>query len=204
MAYPRRLLTEDEAVIREFHPHWRVLIPAGLWFLLGIAAIVVTWQVAPDDTTVDWIVTGLLVLAIIYLAGAPIINWRFTQYVLTNERLIVRRGVISRSGIEIPLENINDVRFSQKVLERAMRFGDVTIESAGELGQSVLHDIPNPESFQSQLYTAREERAMMLGGGAAGPRDAVAQLESLAKLHEQGVLSDEEFAAKKQRLLDQM
>lgn len=203
MGYPRRLLTPDEAVIREFHPHWRVLIPAGLWLILGIAGIVLTWQMAPEDDTIDWIVTGLLALAIVYLVGAPIINWRFTQYVLTNERLIVRRGVISRSGIEVPLENINDVRFSQKVLERALRFGDVTIESAGELGQSVLHDIPNPEGFQSQLYTAREERAMALGGGG-GPRDPVAQLESLAKLHEQGVLSDEEFAAKKQRLLDQM
>jgi membrane protein YdbS with pleckstrin-like domain len=204
MGYPRRLLTEDESVVREFHPHWRVLIPAALWLVLGIAGVVVTWQVAPDDRTVDWIITGLLVVGILVLTGGPIIDWRFTQYVLTNERLIVRRGVISRSGMEIPLENVNDVRFSQSAFERMLRYGDVVIESAGEHGQSVMHDIPQPESFQSQLYTARETRAIGLGSGSGGPRDPVAQLEALARLHEQGVLTDDEFAAKKQRLLDQM
>ncbi len=41
MAYPTRLLTDDEEIIREFHPHWRVLLMAMTWALVGVALSVV-------------------------------------------------------------------------------------------------------------------------------------------------------------------
>src|SRR5690606_14590832 len=116
-------------------------------------------------------------------------------------------GVIRRGGTEIPLESINNVLFNQTVVERLLGYGDVLIESAGSQGQSKLDDIPDPEAFQSQVYRAREERSMHLQSGRRGdgePRDAVAQLEALAALHRDGVLTDEEFAQKKAQLLGQI
>jgi hypothetical protein len=112
---------------------------------------------------------------------------------------IVRTGMIARTGTEIPLENINNVLFSQRVIERILRYGDVLVESAGSQGQSRLEDIPDPEAFQSEIYRAREQRSLHFSGSAA--RDIVAQLEALARLHERGHLSDAEFAAKKAKLL---
>jgi uncharacterized membrane protein YdbT with pleckstrin-like domain len=169
MRYPKRLLTEDEEILRMFRPHWRVLLPVvafGLWLLLS---------------------------------ARRLFNWWFTGYVLTTERIIVRRGWIARTGTEIPLESINNVLFSQRVIERLLGYGDILIESAGQQGQSRVADIPNPEAFQAEVYAAREMRALHFSGGAA--RDAVAQLESLADLRERGHLTDAEFEAKKRRLL---
>ena len=120
-----------------------------------------------------------------------------THYVITNERLIVRRGFIARQGKEIPLEVINDVAFSQTVIERVLRSGDLLIESAGEQGQSRYSDIPDPEGVQSLIYQMREARTLNLQGKAT----AVEQLEILAKLHRDGVLTDEELVEKKQKLL---
>lgn len=213
MGYPRKLLTSGEEVIREFRPHWRLLfIPVG-WTLLFIAAIVVTWMAPPEIALIDWIVTAAALVGIGILGLSPLVNWWFTSYILTNERLITRSGVLARKGLEIPLENINDVQFSQNLLERVLRSGDLLIESAGEMGQSRFHDIPEPEEFQSLLYRVREDRSLELqaGGRSAEPTPVTApdpnagdRLERLAKLHDDGLITTAEFEEKKRRLLDEL
>jgi len=158
MSYPRRLLTEGEEVIREFRPHWRLLVFPFFWALLFIAVIVLTWRVVPDVDAFDWGVTALAIVAFLKMGFYPFISWWFTHYVLTSERLIRRSGVLARKGKEIPLENINDLAFSQNILERVLRSGDLLIESAGEQGQQRFGDIPDPEMFQSLVYKVREKR----------------------------------------------
>lgn len=214
MAYPRKLLTEGEEIVREFRPHWRMLAIPVFWVVAAIVAIVLVYQwIPPADGTVDLITSLVIVASLIPLAVTPFVNWWFTAYVLTNERLITRSGVIARQGVEIPLENINNVLFSQNVVERVLKSGDLLIESAGESGQSSFADIPDPEEFQALLYRTRELHTERKGGrgaaaaspGQEAPRpDPTEQLERLARLHREGVLTDEEFAQKKQALLDQM
>ena len=202
MAYPRRLLTEGETVIREFREHWRLLVVPLFMGLVAIGVMIVTWFVLPENEIVDWVITGIGALALIRWGLWPLIQWWFRTYVLTSERLITREGVISREGFEIPLESINDIRFSQNVLERVLRSGDLLIESAGQLGQSEFHNIPDPEQFQSLVYRVREER--VAGLAAEATRDPASQLELLTQLHRDGLLSDEEFEEKRQKLIEQL
>ncbi len=147
---------------------------------------------------------GVVLLLWLWFGLWRFIKWWFTWYILTSERLVTRRGVIARQGTEIPLENINDIKFSQTVLERVLKSGDLLIESAGEMGQSRFSDIPEPEEFQSLLYQVREQRASQLAGAGPHPTDATAKLERLAALHREGALTDEEFEEKKQKLLDEI
>lgn len=202
MRYPTRLLTDGEEIIDQFRPHWKVLLPALAWAML-LAAAVGAVLAATSDTSWRWASAAIALLVWAVLAARSIVDWLFTNYVLTNERIVVRQGFIARTGTEIPLENIVNVLFSQSVLERVLRYGDVTIESAGSQGQSRLEDIPDPEAFQSEVYAAREIRALHFSGrGPAGPaRDLVSQLEGLADLRERGHVSDEEFERAKARLL---
>ena len=201
MTYPRRLLSDGESVVKEFRPHWRMLaIPVG-WTILAIAAVIAIWAFAKG--TVGWILTAVVTAFWLKVGLWTFINWFFTLYAITSERLITRRGVLSRWGLDIPLENINDVKFSQNILERVLRSGDLLIESAGEQGQSRFADIPHPEDFQALIYRVREARGLELSGGA-GPLDPTAKLERLARLHKEGALTDEEFDAKKQELLGEI
>lgn len=201
MAYPKRLLSDDESVVREFRPHWRLLVIPGAWLILGIALVVVAYAV-DVASEVALGVLAIVVIAAVPLVVIPFIKWWFTSYVLTTERLITRSGMIARSGIEIPLENINNVLFSQNILERFLRAGDLLIESAGESGQSPFENIPRPDEFQSQLYKVREQRTKSLAREEGGdPEDATQQLERLARLYREGVLTDEEFEAAKLTLL---
>ncbi len=205
MAYPRRLLTDGEEVVREFRPHWRLLVIPVFWALLGIAIVIVTWKYTPDNEVFDWVVTGVVLIGSLKLVFYPFVAWWFTSYVLTNERLIRRSGILSRAGLEMPLENINDVRFTQSVFERVLRSGDVLVESAGERGQSRFSDIPEPEDFHSLIYKVREVRARDLadGRGAEGA-DGVSKLERLGRLLKEGLITQEEYDSKKQGFLDEI
>ncbi len=208
MGYPHKLLTEGEEIVTEFRPHWRLLAIPLLWFILGLVLIALVFQewAWPDNTTAD-VITGVIIgIAMVYLVVRPVVKWAFTQYVLTNERLITRSGMIARTGIEIPLENITNVVFNQGILERILKGGDLLIESAGESGQSRFQDIPRPDDFQSLLYRVREQRTRELAkeDSTAVPSDATERLERLARLHKEGVITDEEFAEKRQTLLDEI
>ncbi|MFA9429986.1 PH domain-containing protein [Egicoccus sp. AB-alg2] len=198
MRYPERLLSDDEEVLLLFRPHWKVLLPALAWAMvlaaLGGAAF------AALDAPWEWTAVGVAVALWLLLSGRAVLSWWFTAYVLTTERIVVRRGMIARTGVEIPLEQVTNVLFSQTVLERLLRYGDVVLEAAGSQGRSELHDIPDPEGFQHDVYKARELRMLHHRTGATRA-DPVGALERLADLRERGHLTAEEFEAEKRRLL---
>ena len=206
MAYPTRLLTEGESIVTEFRPHWRLLvIPVG-WLILGVVAVIAAYALDIASGAVASIIVLLIAIVMVPLVVTPFVKWWFTAYVLTTGRLITRSGVIARSGIEIPLENINNVLFNQTVLERILRTGDLLIESAGESGQSPFENIPRPDEFQSQLYRVREERTEALAREERGvpATDPTEKLERLARLYREGAITDSEYEQTKRDLLDEI
>ncbi|MFQ5522641.1 MAG: PH domain-containing protein [Acidimicrobiia bacterium] len=200
MGYPHRLLSEGEEIAAEFRPHWFRIVTE---ILVLIGALVLVGLMAARD------IDGRIILAVVVVALAVVarglIRWYTTHHVITNERLIYREGWIAKRGKEIPLEVINDVAFSQNMLERMLGTGDLLIESAGTHGQSRYRDIPNPEDVQTLIYRVREERIRALGTNETATTTVVestaSQLEKLARLHDQGKLTDEEFEREKARLL---
>ena len=198
MKYPTRLLSSEEEIAAAFRPHWMALVLPTLISVLSVAGIIAA-ALSVEAPEVWYVVAGILLIWLM-VALPRWISWWFTHYVVTNERVIVRRGFVARQGKEIPLEVINDVAFSQTVIERLLRSGDLLIESAGEQGQSRYSDIPDPEGIQALIYRQREARML----GLQGSKTAVEQLEMLAKLHRDGILTDEELAEKKQKLLGEI
>jgi membrane protein YdbS with pleckstrin-like domain len=209
MRYPERLLSDDEDIVEQFRPHWRVLLPVLAWAM--VSAALGGLAVAALDRPWREVAIGAAVVLWLLLARRALLDWWFTNYVLTTERIVVRRGMIARTGTEIPLEQITNVLFSQTVIERVLGYGDVILEAAGSQGRSELHDIPDPEGFQQQVYEARELRNLHYRGGheRGGDRshargfDPISALERLAALRERGHLTDEEFEARKRRLFEE-
>ena len=111
----------------EFRPHWRVLIWPVVVLLLASAIAVVL--VVNIDGLLGWVLPLAVILAGLLIPAKRWYDWLFTKYVITNERLIVRRGLIARQSKEIPLERIDNISFSQTVGERILRSGDLVLES---------------------------------------------------------------------------
>lgn len=199
MGYPERLLSPGEAVVREFRPHWQFLV---LPIVFGLAALVLAVvALAAVEGGARWLLVLGLVAVWALLSVKRVADWLTTEYVVTNERVVRRSGVFSRSGVEIPLESITNVAFNQSFVERLIHSGDLMIESAGESGQSRYSDIPDPEGLQSLIYQQREARTVSLRRGDDGTSVST-ELGRLADLRDRGVLTDDEFEQQKRRLLE--
>jgi uncharacterized membrane protein YdbT with pleckstrin-like domain len=199
MGYPKRLLSEGEEIVAEFRPHW-LRIVREILVLVG-AVVVVGLLVAQD---LDPRITVAVVVVAVIVVARGLVRWLTTYHVITDERLIYREGWIAKRGKELPLEVINDVAFSQNILERILGTGDLLIESAGTHGQSRYRDIPNPEDVQTLVYKVREARIRALGSSqpvTSVIESTASQLEKLSRLHDEGKLTDDEFAREKAKLL---
>jgi uncharacterized membrane protein YdbT with pleckstrin-like domain len=129
-----------------------------------------------------------------------------TNFVITSNRLIFRQGLIAKSGIEIPLERVNNVNFHQSVFERILGAGDLLIESGGEDGQQRFTDIRRPAQVQNLIHAQMEGHFQRRASYAAPPPpppggDVTQQLERLEGMLQRGTLTQEEFNAQKAKLL---
>jgi uncharacterized membrane protein YdbT with pleckstrin-like domain len=215
MGYPERLLSDGERIEAQFRPHWSRLIREGIVVVVGIGLTVLA-------AILDWPAWAYAViwLAVLVAIIGGVVKWATTLHVITNERVIYRAGLIAKVGKEIPHEVINDVAFNQSAFERIFGTGDLLIESAGTHGQTRYSDIPRPESVQTLIYRVREERMRDMNKpdpsstwgrrpttGEVEPEASpqvsrVAELETLARLHSEGKLSDAEYESEKRRLLE--
>jgi uncharacterized membrane protein YdbT with pleckstrin-like domain len=204
MPWPTDSLTDDETIITTFRPHWKLLFVPAMWALavIFVASLV---EVFVDGFALIRFVIAIAVLAAVVVK--PLVDWWFTRYVLTSERLMTRSGLIAQRGIEIPLERITNVNFAQTVFERLVGAGDLLVESAGETGQSSFADIPHPDRFQAVLYKSREARTISLSSSPQPPppkEDGAEAIRKLASLRDDGLITDEEYEAKRSEILKGM
>jgi len=153
-------LSEGEHSVLILHPHWKILLRPTLVLLLVALAAAALLVVIPQGSyaTTGRIAVGVVALAaVVTWFGVPFLRWQTTTYELTNRRLRLRRGILSRSGRDFPLIRISDVSFSHGPIDRLLGCGQLVVESAGEHGQLVLTEIPQVENVQATLFQLVED-----------------------------------------------
>ena len=210
MPYPKKLLNEGEEVALDLRPHW--------WFFskhiaTGIPLFVLLVLVLSVGN--KWLNALWGIVAVVWAVwlGLKYLEWNFTHFVVTDDRVIYRTGVIAKHGVEIPMERINNINFHQGIWERIIGAGDLDIESAGRDGQSHFEDVWHPDGVQQELYRQMEVNAKKRASWsnpaptyAAAPAAPTVpeQLQQLADLRDRGVITAAEFEAKKAQLLERM
>ena len=146
-------------MVLDLRPHWWEL--AGASFLLALAlGLAVAASVGVRGAAHDPLLIVILLVVLVALARFVVryIRWATTNIVLTNHRLILRAGVLSKSGREIPLERINDIAYHQTLFDRLIGSGNLVVESAGERGQETLRRVPDPTRVQQAIYREMHAR----------------------------------------------
>ena len=210
---PLALLPGEKMVLKS-HPHW--------WYFwqyvaaaVGVVALLVL-GVAFDGWLASAVLWVALAAFVVLVVGSLVrfVQWRTTHFAVTDKRVAYQSGLISRRGVSIPLNRVNNVNFDQGIIARMLNNGTVTIESAGESGDSVFRNIPNPQGVRQVIFTQMEADeqadshrdaeaiADALKGtpspGGATAQDRLAQLESL---RQQGLVNDAEYATKRAEIL---
>lgn len=158
VGYPENVLAQDEHVVLHRHPHWgRLTIPALVLILATAAAAflagyvnTLAWESSAKNI-VFLVIAAVWLILIGWLSIWPFLNWWTTHFVITDRRVMFRHGLITRSGIDIPLARINSVEFRHGLLDRILRTGTLIIESASQ-DPLEFHDIPQVERVHSLLY----------------------------------------------------
>jgi uncharacterized membrane protein YdbT with pleckstrin-like domain len=209
MAKPR-FLHDDETLVLTRRPHVKYLFGVGFLLLVtavgGVAGAQLLNPGAGDKN--GWITWAAIVIPVVAALNflRKWLVWSRDVLMLTSQRLIARKGLIAKNTMEIPLDRINNISSSQSVGERMTGSGDLVIESGGEDGRAVFSNMSKPGDVQREIYRQMERNQARDLDRMAGQRQLSVpeQLEKLDDLRQRGVVSQAEFDAKKQQLLEQM
>jgi membrane protein YdbS with pleckstrin-like domain len=151
MGLSEKHLTEGEHVVMELKEHAKALFWPFVLLLVLVAAVVVTVLLVPNDV-VRWVVAGLALVAAVVWVLVPWLRWRTTEYTVTNKRIAMRSGIITRTGRDIPLYRINDVNYEKGPIDRIFGCGTLVISDATDKPGLNLHDVPDVENVQVRLH----------------------------------------------------
>ncbi len=226
------LLGRGERVRYIGRQHVFVLIGNVLTELLLIGVLIaagVVSQVAFPDKVLAGMEVGVLVLIVcviisILVLGSAFLDylrWSKEQCVVTDRRVILLRGIFNIKAIDIPVEKINEVELRQSWIGRLLHFGDIVIVTASESGVTQCRSLSDPQGFKRALDDARYHIERNYAYIDSHDIDAYLDLEDalldevdvdrvshalqhLVDMRKRGLISREEFEARKRELLSRL
>jgi hypothetical protein len=196
---------------------WRAAL-AGI----AILAFALLMMIVPSFKLTGWFAMVIAIVPAVELIRI-LLDWLNERYIITNRRVMEVRGTINKNVRDSALEKVNDVELNQSIVGRVLGYGTVQIITGSDIGVNEFRRISNPMRFKREMLNAKEnyhlagpgfeeERAISRAasatdepakaGDADPPKGDIPDLiAELAELHQQGIISDEEFQAKKTELL---
>jgi uncharacterized membrane protein YdbT with pleckstrin-like domain len=162
-----RDLLPGERILANSCRHWVVLLRPFVTTILAAAVSLVILALLP----VSGELRLLLMLAVV-LVGLGVLNlyywgWRAHEYVLTDQRVILNEGILSKFSRSIAIDRIQDLTTFQGLWGRTWGFGDIELESAGREGAELLSKVPRPQQLRNAIFGQIEARRRQ--GGSANP-----------------------------------
>jgi uncharacterized membrane protein YdbT with pleckstrin-like domain len=149
MSYPSKFLSPDEHVVLDVRPHWKYMARPLLAVVVLMGGSVYA-LVAQLPRWAELALAGALATCLAWLV-VRYLRWATTRFVVTSQRLISRRGVLSRTGREIMALKLTDVSYHQSLLDRVVGAGDLLIESPGRDSKEVFADLPHPAAILAEI-----------------------------------------------------
>ncbi len=144
-----------------------LLTTAAAGFLLGVAG-----------TRLEGAAAGVLTVAVLVLwvglvgwrcVAPPLVRWLTTHFIVTDRRVLVRQGVITHTGIDIPMGRISNVQFRHGIVDRMLHTGTLVIVSAAD-DPLEFDDIPDVQTVHTLLYQQAFDGRSHRGGYATGDK----------------------------------
>ena len=148
MKYIARSLGSSEAIVARARFHWLYHFRAWLMFAAALGAVIyflTAYRSLP--------VAAIFAILAIYAAASFIVPLRTTEIGLTNQRLIVKRGLLARHTSEMELWGIEALNLDQGVLGRIFGFGRINVQGTGDDSLSIPV-IADPLDFRRAIESA--------------------------------------------------
>ena len=201
----RTKLKKDETVVLVIRPHWLILFLPSLYVVIGIIAGILIGSYG-----------YFIPLVLLCYLGYKILQRNNNLWVVTNLRVIDEDGVLSHNSKESPLDKINNVTYKQSFSGRIFGYGNVQIQTAAEVGSTTYFTVEKPKELKdtitemqeeykkSQILTQSQELAKAFSNSTQNQTitEVATEIEKLFDLKNRGILTEEEYNARKKKILD--
>ena len=120
-------LHPGEDILFDGHPSWRATL--GFYVIGCVAAVAAGILAGVIGGSTVGVIVLIVVLAGVILAG--LIRRLATHYLVTTQRLRIRRGILSRRVQQTQLDRVQNVNTNQSFFERVLQIGTVDFDTAG-------------------------------------------------------------------------
>jgi hypothetical protein len=208
--YLSRLLADNEEILLSTRRFWFVLLKE---ILLDLIIMIILIAASAILMPMIGLIAGIGFIVVL-IPFADLIrhamDWMNRQYLITNNRVIQVSGIINKNVIDSSLEKVNDVKLSQSFWGRIFGYGDVEILTASELGTNLFQFLGNPVAFKKVMMDAKNRLSGNSEDGGMRFMNVVKErtipdlIADLDELRIKGIITPEEFQAKKKDLLSRM
>lgn len=225
------MIDNDEIVYGTYRTHVIFLVGQLLSEIVLLALTFLAMSLArqllaayPGQETASFIITLILsVVALVLIISAIIdgLRWYTKVIIVTDRRLIRREGFVQRSVVDITLNRLSQVDFSQSLMGRLLNYGSMTISGGADLPPQEIRNIAAPIELRNTIEDARvgvpptdrvtpkqvpQPAAPVVAPAVLIPAaDTSSELhvwEQFEELHRRGFLTDEELAAKRRLIFE--
>jgi len=161
-------LSPGERIIFQGHPSWRAILGFYLKGILVAALAGVVFKIFGTSGGTVFLVV-LLIVGVTVLVG--FVKRVATTYTITDRRLNIRRGIVSREVQETRLERVQNVNYKQSIYQRLVQVGDVDFDTAaGDDFNFIFYGVADPGQVVHKVDQATEVGAAGTHGlGEAQP-----------------------------------
>jgi uncharacterized membrane protein YdbT with pleckstrin-like domain len=149
MKYYEKILQPDETVKIVARLHWLVYGRAVALFLVAVVALVLSQLDASVEAPALWAALAFFVLGIFAFLRAWLIRLS-TEIVVTDRRVIHKRGLVSRHTEEMNISKVETVDVDQGVAGRIFGYGTLIIRGTGG-GWEPLRRIASPLAVRNAI-----------------------------------------------------
>jgi uncharacterized membrane protein YdbT with pleckstrin-like domain len=121
-------LHDDETILFEGHPSWRSTLG---FYLLGLLVVAVVVAIAAVAGVAAGVAAAIAVAGTAAVLLVGLLRRLGTRYIVTDQRLHIRRGILSRRVQQTQLARVQNVNTSQSLGQRLLRIGAVDFDTAG-------------------------------------------------------------------------
>jgi uncharacterized membrane protein YdbT with pleckstrin-like domain len=145
-------LHPGEEIVFEGHPSWRGVLS---FYVYGIgAAVILGIVVGLAAGSVAGSIVAVVGIVLVVLVG--FFRRMATHYVVTTQRLRIRRGILAKKIQQTRIDRVQNVNTDQRVLDRILRVGTVDFDTAGtDDSDFTFRGIANPDEVVSAVDRAQ-------------------------------------------------
>lgn len=153
-----RDLLPGERMLARSSRHWVVLLRPIATTILAVAISLVILAFLPLSGELRLFLMLGAILAAIGVLNLYYWGWRAHEYVLTDQRVILNEGILSKFSKSIAIDRIQDLTTFQGLWGRTWGFGDIALESAGREGAELLSTVPHPQQLRNAIFAQMQAR----------------------------------------------